>query len=410
MCYNGGKEPLYNPRVLYGLRKRRGYMLIIKNCSLITMAGIYKEAYDVAVDDGKFVEIAKKLTPREGDQVIDAGGKLVTPGFIEPHCHLGLIGADGQDGNEMSDPIHPELRAIDAIDFHSDAFGKALRAGVTTLAVGPGSSNLMGGTFAIVKSAGETYAEQVVKEEAALKMALGENPRLNYSKRNQTPSTRMGSAALMRQTLYKAKAYREKWLAHEEKLKKGEESSFTYDLAMHSLMRAFDGMLVKIHAHQANDIMTALRIGKEFGLNLSIEHCTEGWMMTEELKEAKAHYIIGPTTGGKSKVEVQNKRFDTPALLEKAGVEFTLTTDSHVIPMEGFLPQVAVLIRYGLSEETAYRCVTINAAKALDMEDEIGSIEPGKTADLVIWAVEPFKTGGKPETILINGKIQYQPA
>lgn len=383
-------------------------MLIVKNCRLITMAGIYKEPYDVAIAHGKFAEVEKDLVPGPGDQVIDAGGKLVTPGFIEPHCHLGLLGSDGQDGNEMTHPIHPELRAIDAIDFHSKTFDQALRAGVTTLAVGPGSGNLMGGTFAFIKSSGDSLEERIIKEEGALKMALGENPRLSYGKRSQTPSTRMGSAALIRQTLYQAREYREKWLAHQEKLKNGEESSFHYDLAMHSLMRAFDGMLVKIHAHQANDILTALRIGEEFGLNLSIEHCTEGWMMTDTLKKAGARYIVGPTIGGKSKVEVRNKRYDAPALLEKAGVEFTLTTDSHVIPMEGFLPQVAMLIQNGLSEETAYRCVTINAARALDLDGELGTIEPGKSADLVIWAVEPFETGGKPDTVLINGKVRYQ--
>ncbi len=383
-------------------------MLIIKNCNLITMAGIYKEHYDVAIEEGKFARIEKNLTPAPGDQVVDAGGKLVTPGFIEPHCHLGMLSSAGEDGNEKTDPIHPELRAIDAIDFHSETFTQALHAGVTTLAVGPGSSNLMGGTFVFIKSAGETLKERIIREEGALKMALGENPRLNYSRRNQTPTTRMGSAALMRQTLYRAKEYQEKWLAHQEKLERGEESTFHFDLAMHSLMRAFDGMLVKIHAHQANDILTAIRIAEEFGLNLSIEHCTEGWMMTDTLKEAGAHYILGPTIGGKSKLEVQNKRYDAPALLEQAGIEFTLTTDSHVIPMEGFLPQVAILIANGLSEETAYRCVTIQAAKALDLGDELGSIEPGKTADLVVWAVDPFETGGKPETVVINGKIVYQ--
>ena len=167
-------------------------------------------------------------------------------------------------------------------------------------------------------------------------------------------------------------------------------------------------MLVKIHAHQANDILTALRVGKEFGLNLSIEHCTEGWKMIDDLKEAKAHYIIGPTVGGKSKLEVEDKRYDAPAILERAGVEFTLTTDSHVIPMEGFLSQVAVLMKHGLTEETAYKCVTIRAAKALDLADELGSIEPGKAADVVIWESEPFKAGGRPRTVLINGKIQYQ--
>ena len=287
-------------------------MLVIKNGTLISMAGIYKEKYDVAVENGKIAKVEKEIVPGPEDTVIDAAGKLVTPGFIEPHCHLGIIDADGQDGNEMTGPIHPELRAIDAIDFHCSLFD-------------------------YLKTAGATLNERIMKEEAALKMALGENPKVSYGKKGQTPSTRMGSAALMRQAFYKAKAYREKWLAHEEKLKNGEESTFTYDLAMHSLMRAFDGMLVKIHAHQANDILTALRVGKEFGLNLSIEHCTEGWKMIDDLKEAKAHYIIGPTVGGKSKLEVEDKRYDAPAILERAGVEFTLTTDSHVIPMEGFL-------------------------------------------------------------------------
>lgn len=307
----------------------------------------------------------------------------------------------------MTGPIHPELRAIDAIDFHSELFDKALRAGVTTVAVGPGSGNVMGGTFAYLKTAGDTLQERIIKEEGALKMALGENPKVSYGRKGQTPSTRMGSAALMRQAFYKAKAYREKWAAHEERLKNGEESTFTYDLAMHSLMRAFDGMLVKIHAHQANDILTALRVGKEFGLNLSIEHCTEGWKMIDDLKQAGAHYIIGPTVGGKSKLEVEDKRYDAPAILEKAGVEFSLTTDSHVIPMEGFLPQVAVLIKHGLTEETAYKCVTIQAARALELEHEIGSIETGKNADIVIWESAPFQAGGRPGLILINGKIRY---
>lgn len=383
-------------------------MLIIKNCNLISMSGIYKEPYDVAVDGKMIVKVEKELVPGADDTVIDAAGKLVTPGFIEPHCHLGIADADSMDGNEMTNPIHPELRILDALDFHSDLFDRAVAAGVTTLALGPGSGNIIGGTFTYAKSAGDNLTEQIIKEEAAMKMALGENPKLSYSKKSQMPSTRMGSAALMRKALYQAKEYKSKWEAHQEKLEKGEESTFTYDLAMHSLMRVFDGMLVKIHAHQTNDIRTALRVGKEFGLNLSIEHCTEGWKILDELREGGAHYILGPTVGGKSKLEVDDKRYDAPAILEKAGIEFTLTTDSHVLPMEGFLPQVAMLIRHGLTEETAYKCVTINAARAIDMDEVIGSIEVGKEADLVIWASEPFKAGGKPETVIIGGKIQYQ--
>lgn len=385
-------------------------MLIIKNCNLISMTGIYKEPYDVAIEGKMIKKVEKNLVPEDGDIVIDAGGKLVTPGFIEPHCHLGIADADSMDGNEMTNPIHPELRILDALDFQSDLFDRAVAAGVTTLALGPGSGNVIGGTFTYAKSAGDNLTERIIKEEAAMKMALGENPKVAYGKKTQMPSTRMGSAALMRKALFEARDYKAKWDEHQAKLEKGEESTFSYDLAKHSLMRVFDGMLVKIHAHQTNDIRTALRVGKEFGLNLSIEHCTEGWKITDELRAANAHYILGPTVGGKSKLEVDDKRYDAPAILEQAGIEFTLTTDSHVLPMEGFLPQVAMLIRHGLTEETAYKCVTINAAKAIDMADEIGSIEPGKEADLVIWASEPFKAGGKPEKVIIGGKIQYQTA
>ncbi len=383
-------------------------MLILKNCNLISMTGIYKEPYDVAIEGKMIVNVDKNIQPTDADTVIDAEGKLVTPGFIEPHCHLGIADSDSMDGNEMTNPIHPELRILDALDFHSDLFDRAVAAGVTTLALGPGSGNLIGGTFTYAKSAGANLSERIIKEEAAMKMALGENPKLSYSKKSQMPSTRMGAAALMRKALYDAKAYKAKWDEHQAKLEKGEESTFAYDLAMHSLMRVFDGMLVKIHAHQTNDIRTALRVGKEFGLNLSIEHCTEGWKILDELREAGAHYILGPTVGGKGKLEVDDKRYDAPAILEKAGIEFTLTTDSHVLPMEGFLPQVAMLIRHGLTEETAYKCVTINAARAIDMDKEIGTIEAGKEADIVIWASEPFKAGGKPEKVIIGGKIQFE--
>ncbi len=383
-------------------------MLIVKNCNLMNMAGIDKEPYDLAMENGIFTQIAPNITPGPGDQVVDAQSKLVTPGFIEPHCHLGMSSLDDSDINDITNPLHPALRAIDAIDIHSQDFDDALKTGVTTLAVGPGSSNLIGGTFAAIKSGGATAKEKILKEELCIKMALGENPKNNYKKMNRTPSTRMGEAALIRDALYRAREYRNRWLKHQEKLQEGTPDGFAYDLGMHSLMRVFDGFPVKIHAHTEGDIRMAIRIIQEFQLNGSIEHCTEGQFMTDELLAAGIPVIIGPTVGGKSKLELGRKQLETPGILERAGVFFSLTTDSGVIPITQLLMQVSVLIAHGLSEETAYKCVTIRAAKVLGLDDRLGSIEVGKDADLVIWNYPPFTTQAQAGVVIIGGTVQYQ--
>lgn len=382
-------------------------MLVIKNACLIDMAGIYKEKRDIAVRDGRFLAIEREIEPKLGDEVIYADGRLVTPGFIESHCHLGLADSAGQDINEKTSPIHPGLRAIDAVDFDSPDFYEALKTGVTTLAVGPGSSNLIGGTFLALKSAGRSAGSRIVREELCMKMALGENPKGNYGPQGKMPATRMGETALIRETLYRAMDYRDRWLACEEKRKSGESCSFSFDLDLHSLMRVFDGFPVKIHVHKANDIMAALRIGREFRLNFTLEHCTEGYMLLEELREYGVISILGPIAGGKGKLELANKRYDAPAMFERAGLPFAITTDSGVIPMEGLLMQAALLIRHGLSEEGAYRALTVNAAKAIGLWDRIGSIEPGKQADLVIWNQEPFSTKARAGVVIVDGTVWY---
>ena len=382
-------------------------MLVIKHACLIDMAGIYKETRDIAIKDGRFRAIEREIEPKLGDEVIDADGRLVTPGLIESHCHLGLADSAGQDINEKTSPIHPELRAIDAVDFDSPDFSEALKTGVTTLAVGPGSSNLIGGTFLAIKSAGKSAASRIMNEELCMKMALGENPKGNYGPQGKMPATRMGETALIRDTLYKAMDYRDRWLHYEEKRKNGESCSFAFDLSLHSLMRVFDGLPVKIHVHKANDIMAAIRIGKEFHLNYTLEHCTEGHMLLAELREAGVISILGPIAGGKGKLELSNKRYDAPAIFEKAGLPFAITTDSGVIPMEGLLMQAALLIRHGLSEEGAYQALTVNAAKAIGLWNQIGSIEPGKQADLVIWNQEPFTTRAKAGVVIIDGSVWY---
>ena len=377
-------------------------MLLIKNACLIDMAGKYKEKADILIGEGRFLKIEPSIEA-EGCEVIDAAGRLVTPGFIESHCHLALGDSAGQDINEKTGPLHPGLRAIDAIDFFSPDFDAALAAGVTTLAIGPGSSNLIGGTFAAVKAAGDTISKRIVKEELCMKMALGENPKGNYGPQGRMPATRMGSAALLRDALTRAREYRERRLCRGEK---GEKVA-PFDLDLQSLARVFDGMPVKIHVHKENDIRTAIRVGKEFGLRFTLEHCTEGYRMTEELREAGAMPILGPIVGGKGKLELAGKRFDGPALLEKAGIPFAITTDSPVIPMEGLLMQAAVLIKHGLSEKGAYEGLTVNAAKAIGLWEEIGSIEPGKQADLVIWDRGPFYTDQKAGVVVVDGKVRY---
>lgn len=384
-------------------------MLLVKNCNLIDMAGIWQQPRDVLIDDdGLFSRIEPDIAAQPGWEVIDAGGCLVTPGLVESHCHIGMSTTQESHTNEGTGPVQPQLRGIDAVDMDSPAFKNALRTGVTTVATGPGSLNLIGGTFAVIKTAGDSVQGRVVCPELSMKMALGENPVLGYGRKGKPPATRMAAAAMTRDALAKARAYREKWLAHLAKVENGEESAFAFDAGMHSLMRVFDGMRVKIHAHQANDILTAIRIAQEFDLKLSIEHCTDGLPILDEIKASGARVIVGPTMGGKSKLELKNKEMDTQAKYEQAGLEFAITTDAGVIPIECLLAQLCVLVKHGLSRRGALAGVTINAARAMDMEARVGSIEPKKDGDLVIWHADPLTTEGEPQLVIIDGKVRYR--
>ncbi|MEA4920093.1 MAG: amidohydrolase [Clostridiaceae bacterium] len=378
-------------------------MILIKNCDLMSMGTIPRGMADILVHDGKIERVENTILTPEGCKEIDAGGRIVTPGLVESHCHIGTSSLDSQNTNEKTHPTLGGLRALDALDFNAPEFTRALKTGVTTLITGPGSSNLIGGVFMGIKSAGDSVESRIISEELTLKMALGENPRLNYGKIGKSPSTRMGAAALIREALFKAREYREKWLAHQAGDKK---SGFSYDIHLHSLMRAFDGMIVKIHAHQADDIMTAIRIAKEFGIRISIEHCTEGYLITKELKEAGYPVIIGPIAGGKGKLEISKKTYEAGAILEREGIPFAIATDSGVIPMEGLLMQAALLVKRGLSKETALEALTINAARFTDVSDRVGSIEPKKDADIVIWNMHPLDTMSRPDMVMIDGKIR----
>lgn len=382
--------------------------MLIKNCELKYTE--YNDGlYDIYIEDGVIQDIGKDLD--YPGKIFNAEGKLVTAGFVEPHCHMGIYETavpEGMDGNEITNPITIGLRAIDAIDPYDTAYDVALRNGVTTLCCGPGSANIMGGTFAAVKSHGKNLDKRLVKAETSLKMALGENPKFAYGNRHMAPSTRMMSAAMMRENFHKAREYKEQYEAYEKALENGEKpKDFKFDLNMHSLMRAFDGMIVKIHAHQSDDIITAVRIAEEFNLNYTIEHCTEGHLILDYLKEHNVKAILGPVLGGKGKFEVRNKSLENAGMFEKAGMMFAIMTDHPVIPEEAQRMHLSQLIKYGLSRQGAHDAVTINAAKINGIDDRVGELAKGKDGDVVIWDADPFDTYAHADTVLIYGRVVF---
>ncbi|BFN03772.1 amidohydrolase family protein [Clostridium tetani] len=389
-------------------------MLLIKNCNLIDMVGIHKEKYDILINKKKIFKIEKEIDEKqlENVQVVDAKGRIVTPGLIDPHCHMGVYGTatlEGMDGNETSNPSTPELRAIDAIDPMDVAYDVAIKHGVTTVVTGPGSANVIGGTFTAMKTYGNDIKDCVIKEEVCMKMALGENPKVFYGKQGKAPKTRMMNAAIMRENLFKAKEYHSKWKEYKNNTESDKNiSEFKYDLGMHSLMRVFDGLRVKVHAHQSDDILTAIRICEEFGLRYTIDHCTAGYLIVDELKSKGVQCIIGPTAGGKSKLELQYKNLECARIFEESGIDFAIMTDNPVIPIEGQLMQLALFVKNGLSKETALKGITINAARLTDIDDRVGSIEIGKDADIVIWNVDPLDTMSEAGIVIIDGQVIYE--
>lgn len=389
-------------------------MILIKNAMLLTMADINYEVKDVLLEGSKIKAIGKlNASDYPGVEVIDALEKFVTPGLVDPHCHIGLyeesIGFEGADGNEMTSPVTPELRAIDAIKPQDEAFVTAREAGVTTVATGPGSANCIGGTFTVIKTYGKTIDDMVLVKESSMKMALGENPKRVYSSKSQTPATRMGTAAVIREALQKAKDYKEKLDEYNQNIAANKEAKKPeFNMKNASLGRVFDGLPVKIHAHQQDDIVTAIRIIEEFGLNGTIEHATEGHLIPEYLKAHKTRLIIGPTLGSKSKYELRNKTFKSAKILKDYGIEFAIMTDHPVIHVSNNLTQLGLFVREGLNELDAFKAVTINAAKINGVDKFVGSIEVGKDADIVIWNGHPLHYMTKTDTVIVNGEIVYK--
>lgn len=384
-------------------------MILIKNAEIHTMAGNVIEKGSVLIEDGKIKDIGVEIEAPSNIEIIDAEGKLLLPGMIDAHCHLGMwedaIGFEGSDGNEMTDPITPHLRGIDAINPMDRTFKEAYEGGVTTVSTGPGSANVIGGQFALIKTYGNRIDNMIIKEPSAMKIAFGENPKRVYNEKKRMPMTRMATAALLRETLMKAKDYYDK----KQYAKSDESKAPAFDMKMEALIDVFEGKIpLKAHAHRADDIFTSIRIAKEFGVKITLEHCTEGHLIADYISEEGLPAVVGPTFGHRSKFELINKSFQTPKILWEAGVKFSIMTDHPVIPIQ-YLPLCAALAaKEGLPEEEALKAITIYPAEILGIENKVGSIEVGKDADLVIWNGHPFDLKSSVACTIIDGRVVYK--
>ncbi len=387
-------------------------MLCIMNGKVVTMEGPVWEKGYVCIEEGKI----KELGPMEEGapfpykesadvQLIDAAGCIVMPGLIEAHCHMGITeekkGMEGDDCNECVNPITPYLRAIDAINPMDAAFDDALRAGITSAMIGPGSANVVGGTFAFVKTHGRKIDDLTVKSPAAMKIAFGENPKVNYSGQGKSPSTRMATAAMLREELFNASMYY-------EKVKKGmapEDKDFKYECWLPVLKGEIP---LKAHVHRADDIFTAIRIAKEYGLSMTLDHCSEGHLIAEEVKESGFPAIVGPDLASRNKIEVQNMAFKTVGILNKHGVKTAITTD-HPVSLIQSLPVCAALaVKAGLPKEEALKSITIYPAQICRVDERVGSLKEGKDGDVVIFDGDPLEIKTKALCTLIDGEIVYK--
>lgn len=383
--------------------------MIIKNGNIFTMAGEPLERGDILIKDGKIKEVGVDLNYEE-EEIINAEGKIVIPGMIDAHCHVGIfeenMRAEGSDGNEMTNPVTPELRAIDGINPFDKSFEDAREGGITTVVTGPGSANVVGGQFVALKTYGISIDEMILKEPVAMKVAFGENPKRVYREKGKTPMTRMATAAILRETLLETLNYIEK-----KKVAKEKGEFFEKKLKYESLIPVIEKKIpLKAHAHRADDILTAIRIAKEFDLKITLDHCTEGHLIGEQIKRSGKDAIIGPTMTTNSKIELSNKTFKTPKELVNKGVKVAIMTDHPVIPIK-YLPVCAALaMKEGLSFYESLKAITINAAEIVGIDNRVGSIEKGKDADIVILSGSPFELSTKTLYTIVDGKVVYKEA
>ncbi|MBE5801551.1 MAG: amidohydrolase [Clostridiales bacterium] len=374
-------------------------MLLIQNGLLFTMETNEPLLGDLLCDNGKILQISNSITPTQEMQVIDASGMRVYPGFIDAHSHIGISeekkSGQGAATNEGTNPITPCMRAIDAVNPMDSALHNALATGITSVMVGPGSANPIGGQFAFIKTYGRRIDDMVVLAPSAIKLAFGENPMTNYGPNGNMPSTRMGIASLIREALTEAQQYF--------------ESGSSGQFGMECYRDLFDRKIpLKAHVHRTDDIFTAMRIAKEFQLDLTLDHCTEGHLIADAIAQSGYPAIVGPSLASRSKDEVSQSDFKTPGILQKAGVTVALTTD-HPVSRIQYLPLCAGLaVKEGMDEWGALRAITIDAARICRVDHRVGSLKEGKDADIVLYRGNPLEIASSVWLTIINGEVVWR--
>jgi imidazolonepropionase-like amidohydrolase len=401
------------------------FMIAITNAKVITITQGTFEKGTVLIENNKITAVGENVQIPDGAEIIDASGKVVMPGLIDAHCHVGLfndgIGWEYADGNEMTDPVTPHLRALDALHPENMAWPDLVAAGVTTVLTGPGSGNLIGGQWICVKTAPKPSVEQMILlEPAGMKMALGENPRRVYGGQNKMPSTRMGNAAVLRSALVDAQNYIQKWQQYETEkaqydtgISNGEkpakmptppERNLKHEALAKVLRRE---MKARVHAHRADDMLTAIRIAEEFNLDLTLEHATEGYKIVEILREKGIPVTVGPILFSRVKYELKEMTPKNPGILARAGIKVAIQTD-EMSAVKYLAINAALAVREGMPEEEALKAITINPAEIIGVQERVGSLEAGKDADLVIFSGHPLDYRTVAEVVFINGERVYQ--
>ncbi|MDR1508768.1 MAG: amidohydrolase [Synergistaceae bacterium] len=376
--------------------------------AVLTGTGRMFKSAVVAFRGRHILEVSERMEIPAGADVTDISGLVITPGLIDAHVHMGLCSEgfppEMDDTNDMTDPITPQLRALDALYPDDEAFPEAMAGGVTCVQTLPGSGNVIGGQGVIVKTRPDVTERMVVRAPSCLKAALGENPVRVYTAKEKLPNTRMGSAYLLRDAFVKAQNYIGKRIISVKKDEPGERN-----LGMEALSLALEGSLpLSVHCHRSDDIQTAIRIAEEFGVAYTIEHCTEGHLIAGWLAEKRVRAAVGPSLTAKVKIELRNKTWDTPRKLWESGVHFCIITDHPVIPVEHLNVCASLAVKAGLPPEEALKAVTIYAAEHLNIQDRTGSLEPGKDADMAVWDGDPLDARSKVLRTFINGEMVYR--
>jgi imidazolonepropionase-like amidohydrolase len=384
----------------------------ITGARIVPVTGEPVDGGTILIDAGKIVAVGGPgLEVPAGAEVVDAAGKWVLPGFIDAHAHLGLHeeaeGWAGSDVNEMTKPVTAYVRALDGINPAEQGFRDAIGGGVLAVNINPGSGNPVGGQTVAVKCWGRVVDQMVLREPAGLKSALGENPKRIYGERKETPSTRLGTAAVIREAFVAAGNYLAKLAAAEDQ-PPSERKPVDRDLGLEALGRVLRREIPwRQHCHRADDIATAMRISREFGYDLVIDHGTEAHLLADLLAEQNIPVIIGPLFTSRSKVELRNRSLANPGKLAAAGVMIAITTDHPVVPINFLIHQASLAVKEGLDRDTALRAITINPARIIGVDGRLGSLEPGKDADLVIWSGDPLDVTSRAERAYQDGREIY---